>query len=166
MYSKDAEDVIADLTEFLRSGHPSLALQFFTSAMVRWTHSENRRQSGKFDSKLAWQNYLNLLRKSLDGRLSLISSQSHSSARKKRSIISIPPKAFEYKGREILALLESMPPDDAIGFMVELTTNWCFSIPSNFLPLVPVTFRDTSDEAIANGIYEWLVGYHDLILWS
>ena len=55
-----------------------------------------------------------------------------------------------------------MPPNEALDFMVEVTTNWCFSIPMNFLHLLPVTLRDESDESITNAIYVWLVRYYDL----
>jgi hypothetical protein len=166
MYSNNVEEAVADFTKFLSSGHPSLALQFIPAAMVRWTHLEDRRQLGKFDRRNAWKIFLNLLRKSLDERLTLISSQSVSDARKKRTIASIPQETFVNKGKEILVLLESMTPEDAISFLVELTTNWCFSIPMKFLPLLPITLHDKSDEAIANGIFAWFEEYHDLILWS
>ena len=63
---------------------------------------------------------------------------------------------------EVATLLGGMPPDEAIDFIVEVTTNWCFSIPMNFLPLIPNDLRADTDEAIAYAIYEWLVGYIDL----
>jgi hypothetical protein len=55
-----------------------------------------------------------------------------------------------------------MSPDEAIDFIVEVTINWSFSIPINFLSLLPVTLNEESDEAIAKAIYTWLVRYNDL----
>jgi hypothetical protein len=163
MHSKDTEKVIADLNKFLRSRHPSSVLQFITSAMVGWTHFDKKDPPGKADIDLAWHNYLTLLRKNIDRRLSLISSQPHSNLRKR--VFWVPSHVYEKKKLdEIIALLGSMPRDEALDFMVEVTTNWCFSIPVNLLPLVPVTFPDESDESIANEIYVWLVRYCDL--WS
>jgi hypothetical protein len=106
---------------------------------------------------------LTLLRNSIDRELSLISSQPYSNLRER--VFCIPSNVFEKKKLdEIIALLGSLPQDEAIEFMVKVTTNWCFSIPVNLLPLVPVTFPDESDEAIANEIYVWLLRYCDL--WS
>jgi hypothetical protein len=163
MYSNDTEKAIANLNKFLRVRHPSSVLQFITSAMVGWTHFDKNNPPGKAEIDLAWHNYLTLLRNSIDRRLSLISSQAHSNLRK--SVFCIPPHVFEKKKLdEIIALLGSLPRDEAIYFMVEVTTNWCFSIPVNLLPLVPATFSDESDKSIVNAIYVWLVRYSDL--WS
>ena len=161
MHSKDTEKVIADLNEFLKSRHPSAVLQFIPGMMIDWTHFDKNKQPSKSDLDLAWNKYFNLLRNSIDRRLSLISSQSYSNVRQKG--LSVPPYVFEEEKRnEIATLLGSMPPDEALDFMVEVTTNWCFSIPINFLHLVPVTLRDASDEAIANAIYILLVRDYDL----
>jgi hypothetical protein len=161
MHSKDTEKGIADLNKFLRSKHPSSVLQFITSAMIGWTFYDQKNPPSKSDIDLAWDNYLTLLRSSIDRRLSLISSQPHSDLRKR--VFWIPSHVFEKKKLvEIISLLGSMPPDKATDFMVEVTTNWCFSIPVNLLPLVPVSFPDESDESIANEIYIWLVRYCDL----
>lgn len=163
MHSKETEKTIADFNEFLKYKHPSSVLQFITSMMIGWTHFGRKEQPGKSDLDLAWNNYFNLLRNNIDRRLSFISSQSHSNARKEQKALSIPSHVFEEeKLNKIITLLGSMPPDNAIDFIVEVTTNWCFSIPLSFLPLVPVTFSDEGDESIANAIYEWLTRYYDL----
>jgi hypothetical protein len=163
MHSKDIEKVIADLNKFLRFRHPSSVLQFITSAMVGWTHFDKKNPPSKIEIDLAWHNYLTLLRSSIDSKLSLISSQPHSNLRKR--VFKIPSHVFEKKKLdEVIALLGSLPQDESINFMVKVTVNWCFSIPVNLLPLVPVTFPDESDEAIANEIYAWLFRYCDL--WS
>jgi hypothetical protein len=163
MHSKDTEKTIADLTEFLKSRHPSVVLQFITGMMIDWTHFDKEKQPSKSDIDLAWRIFFNLLRSNIDKRLSLISSQSHSNVRQK--VLSVPVSWYfgeKKKRNEIANLLGNMPPDEALHFMVEVTTNWCFSIPVNFLHLVPVTFCDESDEAIANSIYVWLERYYDL----
>jgi hypothetical protein len=93
--------------------------------------------------------------------LSLVSSQPYSNARKR--VFSIPSHVYEKKKLdEVITLLGSMTQDKALDFMVEVTTNWCFSIPVNLLPLVSIIFPDESDEAIANEIYVWLIRYCDL----
>lgn len=93
--------------------------------------------------------------------MSLVSSQPYSNARKR--VFSIPSHVYEKKKLdEVITLLGSMTQDKALDFMVEVTTNWCFSIPVNLLPLVPIIFPDESDEAIANEIYVWLIRYCDL----
>jgi hypothetical protein len=163
MHSKDTEKAIADLNKFLRSRHPSSVLQFITSAMVGWTHFYKKNPPSKAEIDLAWHNYLTLLRNSIDRELSFISSRPHSNLRER--VFCIPSHVFEKKKLdEIIALLGSLSQDEAIEFMVKVTTNWCFSIPVNLLSLVPVTFPDESDEAIANEIYVWLLRYCDL--WS
>jgi hypothetical protein len=163
MHSKDTEKVVADLNKFLRSRHPSSVLQFITSAMIGWTHFDKKNPPSKAEIDLAWHNYLTLLRNSIDRRLSLISSQPNPNVRKR--VFRIPSHVFEKKKLdEIIALLGSLPQDEAIDFMVKVTTNWCFSIPVNLLPLVPAAFPDEGDEAIANEIYVWLIRYCDL--WS
>lgn len=161
MPSKDTEKTIADLDEFLKYKHPSSVLQFITGMMVGWTHFDKKNPPSKSDIDRAWDKYFNLLRNSIDRRLSPISPQPYSNPRKK--VFWIPLHVYENKKlNEIITLLGSMPEDRALVFIVEVTTNWCFSIPTNFLRLVPVKFRDKSDEAIANTIYEWLIRYYDL----
>ena len=160
MRSKDSE-MITDLGEFLVSKHPFSVLQFITGMMIGWTHFEKNKQPSKSDIDLAWNNYFRLLRNSIDKRLLLISNQRDSHTRQK--VLSPPPQVYEKKVLDdVIVRLGKMSSDDAINFIVEVTTNWCFSIPINFLPLLPIDSIAENDEAIANAIYEWFVRYCDL----
>jgi hypothetical protein len=80
--SKDTEKVIADLNKFLRTRHPSSALQFITSAMVGWTRFDRKNPQSKSEIDLAWHNYLTLLRRSID-RDCLLFHPSHIPMREK-----------------------------------------------------------------------------------
>lgn len=163
MRSKDIENAITDLNEFLKSKHPSSVLQFIPGMIIGWTYFGTKRQPSKSDIENAWKNYFKLLRKSIDRRLSFVSSQTHPNMRMIQKISGNPPYVYEKeKLNEIIALLGNMPPKDALDFIVEVTTRWCFSLPINFLPLLPDPPRDESDESIANAIYEWLIKYYDL----
>ncbi len=160
MDSKITDIVISDLNDFLKSRHPSSVLQFITGMMVGWTHFEKKEPS-KTEIDLAWKNYFDLLRNSIDGRLSLVSNGSLSNERQK--ILRFPSQVYEKrKLDEVITLLGSMPPDDAMNLIVEVTVSWCFAIPQNYLSFLPDVPQDESDEAIANTIYEWLVRYYDL----
>lgn len=159
MVSKNTKMVLADLNDFLKSKHPSSVLQFITGMMVGWTHLE--RKPSKSDIDNTWNIYFNLLRKNMDNKLSLVSNESFSNG--SRKVMNIPSQVYEEeKLDEIITLLESMPPDDAMSFMVEVTVNWCFTIPKNYLSLLPDAPQDESDEGVANAIYKWLVRYYDL----
>ena len=161
MNSVDLEKEIKDLNKFLTPRHPSSVLQFITGMIVEWTHSGKEQPSSRSDVNLVWQTYFQLLRECIDKRASLISNRLGSNVREK--VKRMPRPVYERKKlREVSTLLERMPPEDALHFMVEVTTNWCFSIPINLLPLFPGTPRAETDEAIADMVYEWLVGYLDL----
>lgn len=160
MDSKITDTVLSDLNDFLKSRHPSSVLQFITGMMVGWTHL-GKKQPNKAEINVAWNNYFNQLRSSIDARLSFASSHSISNERQK--ISSIPSQVYEkQKLDEIITLLGNLSPYDAMSFIVEVTVNWCFSIPKNYLSLLPDAPQDESDEVIANVIYEWLVRYYDL----
>ena len=159
MRSKETEKAIADLTAFLEPRHPSSVLQFITSTMVGWTYFDKKN----IDVDRDWSRYLDLLRTRLDHSLTFIALLPHASIREGRKVFPIPPMVYEgKKEKQTVARLGSMPPEDALDFMVEVTTNWCFSIPINFLPLVPDVSLEKSDKAIADTIYTWLVRYVDL----
>jgi hypothetical protein len=161
--SKATEKAIADLRKFLEPRHPSSVLQFITGVMVAWAHFDKRNPPSQAEVDRLWGRYLTLLRSRLDVSLSLISSFPHLKAKEDRKVLPIPPMVFEEKKeKEIVALLGRMLPEDALDFMVEITTNWCFSIPINFLSLIPDGPVDESDKAIADAIYTWLVRYSDL----
>ncbi|MBV6450361.1 MAG: hypothetical protein MHPDNHAH_01085 [Anaerolineales bacterium] len=160
MDSRITDIVLPDLNDFLKSRHPSSTLQFITGMMIGWTHF-GKKQPSRTEIDLAWSNYFTLLRNSIDKRLSLLSSQSISSERKK--ILDIPHQIYEkQKIEETITLLGDMSPDDAISFIVNVTVNWCFAIPQNYLSLLPDAPQDESDESVANAIYEWLEKYYDL----
>ncbi len=162
MFSKKTKKTIADLDEFLKYKHPSSVFQFITGMMVGWTHFDEKNPPSRSDIDLAWHEYFISLRNNIDGRLVFIASQSYSMPQREQKVLSIPPHVYEKKKLDnVVTLLGSMPADEALDFIVEVTTNWCFSIPISFLPLVPVTFQGNSDEIIANAIYEWLIMYCD-----
>lgn len=159
MRSKETEKAIADLTAFLEPRHPSSVLQFITSTIVGWTHLDPENIHVERD----WSRYLDLLRARLDYRLTFVAPLPHASIREGRKVLPIPPMVYEgKKEKETVARLGRMPREDALDFMVEVTTNWCFVIPINFLPLVPDVPLEKSDKAIADTIYTWLLRYVDL----
>ena len=161
MDSKETETMIAELNNFLKTKHPFSVLQFITGMMIGWTHFDKEKQPSESEIDLVWNNYFDLLRNSIDRRLFFISNRSLSNVRGKT--VSIPPQVYEEKKLdEVINLLGSMPPDDALNFIVEVTVNWSFSIPKNYLSLLPASPQDESDGAVANAIYEWLVRYFDL----
>ncbi len=160
MDSKITDIAISDLNDFLKSKHPSSVLQFITGMMVGWTHFEKKEPS-KTEIYLAWRNYFDLLRNSIDRRLSLASNGSLSNERQK--LLSFPSQVYEkQKLDETINLLGNLSPDNAMNFIVEVTVNWCFAMPQNYLSLLPDAPQDESDEAVAGAIYEWLVRYYDL----
>jgi len=160
MDSKITDIAISDLNDFLKSKHPSSVLQFITGMMVGWTHFEKKEPS-KTEIYLAWRNYFDLLRNSIDRRLSLASNGSLSNERQK--LLSFPSQVYEkQKLDETINLLGNLSPDNAMNFIVEVTVNWCFAMPQNYLSLLPDAPQDENDEAVAGAIYEWLVRYYDL----
>lgn len=160
MDSTITDTVISNLNDFLKSRHPSSVLQFIAGMMIGWTHFEKKEPS-KTEIDLAWSTYFDLLRNSIDRRLSLVSNGSLSNERQK--ISSFSSQVYEKrKLDEVITLLGRMPLEDAMNFIVEVTVNWCFAIPQNYLSLLPDAPQDESDEAVANAIYNWLVRYYDL----
>ncbi|MBK9207388.1 MAG: hypothetical protein IPL71_03395 [Anaerolineales bacterium] len=160
MHSKNADNVIAELDKFLKFKHPSSVLQFITGMMVGWTHFDRENKPDHSDIDRAWDQYFKALRSSIDRRL--LSPSDLGTGRRKR-VFCLPAHVYQGKKlNQVIALLGSMPADDAINFMAEVTTNWCFSIPENYLPLLPDGPAEKTDEAIANAIYTWLVRYYDL----
>ena len=156
----NTQKIITELNDFLKTKHPSSVLQFITSMMAGWTHFDKQKPPSKNEIDSDWNQYLSLLRIRLDEKLLLIVRQSYSNMRIKTT--SIPPQVYEKeKLNEVITLLGSMPPDAAMDFMVEVTSNWCFSIPTNYLHLLPYVPHDKSDGAIANAVYTWLVRYTD-----
>lgn len=162
MRSKETEKAIANLTAFLEPRHPSSVLQFIASTLIGWTHFDKSNLPGKPEIDIAWDKYFNFLRNSLDERLSLLSSPDLE-MKEGRKVLPIPPLVYEKKRlEEVVALMASMPPDEALDFLAEVTANWCFSIPLNFLPIVPDGIPEKTDKAIADAIHTWFVRYYDL----
>lgn len=149
-----------NLNEFLESLHPHEAQQFINGLSADWMEIEYQKHHGDFDKRDADRRFLEALRGSLDARLQSQFSQVHS--RKIRKIKSVPWAATMNKRRKIVSLIKEMSTEEAISFLVKVTTEWCFSIPENFIPLMDVHPHDNSDKAIADAVYEWFERYSDL----
>jgi hypothetical protein len=149
-----------NINKFLESQHPHEAHQFIIGLSADWMEIEYQKHHGDFDKWDAISGFLEALRISLDARLQSQSSQVHS--RKIRKIKSVPWATRMNKRRKIVSLMERMSTEEAISFVVKVTTEWCFSIPENFIPLMDVHPHDHSDKAIADAVYEWFVRYFDM----
>jgi len=149
-----------NLNEFLESQHPHKAHQFIIGLFADWMEIEYQKRHGDFDRWDAVRVFLAALRSSLDARLLLQSSQVH--ARKIRKIESVPWATIKKKQHKIVSLMEKMSLEEAISFLAKVTTEWCFSISENFIPLMGIHPHDNSDKAIADAVYEWFERYFDL----
>lgn len=149
-----------NLNEFLITQHPHEAHQFIIGLSADWMEIENQKHHGDFDKRDAVRRFLEVLRSSLDTRLSLQSSQAY--IRGKRKMASVPRTTIMKKRHRIVSLMEGMSMGEALSFLAKVTTDWCFSIPENFISLMDFRPRDNSDEAIAGAVYEWFGWYYDL----
>ncbi len=149
-----------DINLLLVSQHPNRSQQFIISVFALWAEREYKKHSGKFDKIDACGRYLKALSHSLNTRLLLQSSQAHS--RTKQKLLNVSQVTFTKKKHEIVSLMEGMSPDDAVAFLADITATWCFSMPENFIPLMPITPRDRSDKSFADAIDEWFVKYFDM----
>ena len=149
-----------NINEFLESQHPHEAHQFIIGLTADWMEMEYQKHHGDFDRWDADRRFLAALRISLAARLQSQFSQAHS--RKKRKIKSVPWATIMTKRRKIASLMEKMSTGEAMSFIVKVTTEWCFSIPENFIPLMGIRPHDNSDKAIADAVYEWFERYSDL----
>jgi hypothetical protein len=152
--------MVQHISNFLISQHPHSARQFIIGVFAEWAERQYQKASGNFDKADAIRGYLKALRHSLDTRLLLQPSQAY--FRKKRNILDVSLAASTRRKHETLSLIESMSPDEAVAFLAEVTATWCFSMPEDFIPLMPVPPRHRNDRSIARAIYEWFVRYFDL----
>ena len=149
-----------NINEFLVSQHPLKAQQFIIGLSADWMEIEYQKHHGDFDKLDAVRGFLEALRSSLDARLLFQSSQVH--PRKKRKIVDVPWATIMKKRHKIVSLMEGMSMGEAMSFLAKVTTEWCFSIPENFIPLMGIHPHDNSDKAIADAVYEWFDRYSDL----
>jgi hypothetical protein len=149
-----------DVVSFLLTLHPFVAHQFVIGVFAEWAKKVYADTPGVGGAVIADRSFLLALRRSLDSRLVEPPPRQSPSSHKEPSLNK--PALSKRERAAVVATMETMHADVAIGFLADIAASWALAMPVSQAHLMSVVPRDSSPQAFADAVLEWFTRYFDL----
>ena len=149
-----------DFVSFLLTLHPFVAHQQIIGVFAEWSKRVYSEAPGVGETVMAANSFLLTLRRSLDSQLAKPPPRHSLGSHKEPSLKE--PALSKDKRAAVVAIMETMQADAAMGFLADIAASWALAIPVGRAHLMSVVPRDSSPQAFADAVLEWFTRYFDL----